>query len=136
MTAGQMFQAGGFAGLAAIVVALVLTVVGVSGLVTGRGRTFFLIYVLAGLAPIVLGLVGTWLNQCEIQAAIRSSGTAPRPEELSLAYRRARTCTHIGLVAGIPELIVGGVGLLVIGRNGAAVRPPDLLSGGAASDAT
>ena len=136
MTAGQMFQAGGFVGLAAIVVALVLTVVGVSGLVTGRGRTFFLMYVLVGLAPIVLGLVGTWLNECEIQAAIRSSGTSPRPDELALAYRKARTCTHIGLVAGIPELIIGCVGLLVTGRSGSVVRPPDSPSRGTAPDAT
>ena len=114
----RTIQEAGVFGWLAILCGLCVLATGGVLLAQGKhGRGLYAVLLLAGLLPLCLGLVGTQLGHMLVDRALGTQETNPyyAVAEGEAGRRQAWTSTWVGLVASLPSVLLGLVGVLFAG---------------------
>ncbi|MHC4201225.1 MAG: hypothetical protein ACYSU0_14645 [Planctomycetota bacterium] len=132
MTVLDMIRCSGIIGYAIVLASVVLLSLGIKALLTAKTRRAVLPLFLYALAPVCLGLLGTYLGNREIDrkiAMVRSTdGRDVNQADVERGRSLAMITTWMGLIAAAAPVVLGLVGI--------AIKPGELEGAGATRGAS
>ena len=111
-------RTGGLIGLAIVFLSFVLLVANVVVLATARRRAWAVVMLVLGLAPAMLGLLGTVIGCVRVHQVAAQSGAA-NAKVIAEGYSTALVTTWIGVAGTVVLLALAVAALIVTGKRGA-----------------
>ena len=108
-----ILEAGGVTGLFVMGVGVILGIIGLLLVATTRSRSTLIGYGAVAIVPVLIGLLGTWMNFEAMQSVLSAVNSTVKPEVLEEGYRSAWVTTYLGLAFGALITSISCVGFAV-----------------------
>lgn len=94
-------------------VGVILGIIGLLLVATTRSRSTLIGYGAVAIVPVLIGLLGTWMNFEAMQSVLSAVNSTVKPEVLEEGYRSAWVTTYLGLAFGALITSISCVGFAV-----------------------